>query len=72
MKNVMTNGFCELNEQEMMEIDGGWNPFVEFGNWLKTTIDAIMQGEDSTDGGKKDVKPDEEFHTILQDPWAWK
>ena len=23
MKNVMTNGFCELNEQEMMMVDGG-------------------------------------------------
>jgi len=23
MENVMTNGFCKLNEQEMMETDGG-------------------------------------------------
>ncbi len=23
MNNVMTNGFCELNEQEMMETEGG-------------------------------------------------
>ena len=23
MENVMTNGFCELNENEMMEVDGG-------------------------------------------------
>ena len=23
MENVMTNGFCELNEQEMMMTDGG-------------------------------------------------
>jgi len=23
MENVMTNGFCELNEQEMMEVEGG-------------------------------------------------
>lgn len=23
MKNVMTNGFCELNEQEMMGTNGG-------------------------------------------------
>ena len=23
MENVMTKGFCELNEQEMMETDGG-------------------------------------------------
>ena len=25
MENVMTNGFCELNENEMMMIDGGWD-----------------------------------------------
>ena len=24
MENVMTNGFCELNEQEMMMVDGGF------------------------------------------------
>lgn len=23
MENIMTNGFCELNEQEMMETEGG-------------------------------------------------
>ena len=23
MENVITNGFCELNEQEMMMVDGG-------------------------------------------------
>lgn len=23
MNNVMTNGFCELNENEMMMVDGG-------------------------------------------------
>ena len=23
MENVMTNGFCELSEQEMMEVEGG-------------------------------------------------
>jgi hypothetical protein len=25
MDNVMTKGFCELNENEIMGIDGGWN-----------------------------------------------
>ncbi len=24
MEKVMTNGFCELNEKEMMEIEGGF------------------------------------------------
>ena len=28
MENVMTNGFCELNEQEMMETNGGIAPLV--------------------------------------------
>ena len=23
MEKIMTNGFCELNEQEMMEVEGG-------------------------------------------------
>ncbi len=36
MNNVMTNGFCELNENEMIMVDGGAtiNPgslFVDFG-----------------------------------------
>lgn len=25
MNNLMTNGFCELSENEMMMVDGGWN-----------------------------------------------
>lgn len=30
MKKVMTNGFCQLNEQEMMETEGGgWFSFWE-------------------------------------------
>ena len=37
MKNVMTNGFCELNEQEMMMTDGGWNPVTAVTNYLKRT-----------------------------------
>ena len=37
MKNVMTNGFCELNEQEMMMTDGGWNPVTALTNFLKET-----------------------------------
>ncbi len=28
MENVMTNGFCELNENEMMEVEGGATPFT--------------------------------------------
>ncbi|MBQ8826786.1 MAG: hypothetical protein IJ007_06810 [Oscillospiraceae bacterium] len=42
MENVMTKGFCELNEQEMMEVDGGMyqgkNPFVNFYLGLKNDI----------------------------------
>ena len=32
MENVMTNGFCELDEQEMIVVDGGWNPIKDFIN----------------------------------------
>ena len=35
MENVMTNGFCELNEQEMMMTDGGWNPVTALTNFLR-------------------------------------
>lgn len=28
MEKIMTNGFCELNEQEMMETNGGIAPLV--------------------------------------------
>ena len=28
MENIMTNGFCELNEQEMMMVDGGTTAFT--------------------------------------------
>lgn len=42
MENVMTNSFCELNEQEMMMVDGGEGSLFEklgkaagtgFHNW---------------------------------------
>jgi len=31
MEMVMTKGFCELNSQEMMMVDGGWDGY----QWLK-------------------------------------
>lgn len=30
MEKIMTNGFCELNEQEMMETDGGFQGFFDW------------------------------------------
>ena len=30
INNAMTNGFCELNEQEMMETDGGIQDIFDF------------------------------------------
>ena len=34
MNNVMTNGFCELNENEMMMVDGGAFPWAEVAKGL--------------------------------------
>lgn len=34
MNNVMTNGFCELNETEMMMVDGGVNGWAIAGGIL--------------------------------------
>ena len=38
MENVMTNGFCELNEQEMMMVDGGFDE----SDWER--IDSFLEG----------------------------
>ena len=37
MENVMTKGFCELNEQEMMEVEGG----VDGAMWAKGCKQAL-------------------------------
>lgn len=39
MENVMTNGFCELNEQEMIGTEGGsWISFWEgYGAYIHRT-----------------------------------
>ena len=31
MNNVMTNGFAELNEKEMEELNGGWGVSFKLG-----------------------------------------
>ena len=31
MNNVMTNGFAELNEKEMEELNGGWSVSLRLG-----------------------------------------
>lgn len=39
MENIMTNGFCELNENEMMMVDGG------FDGWMFAAgVGAIVVG----------------------------
>lgn len=38
MENVMTNGFCEMNEQEMMMVDGGWNGLQWAGGALCVVV----------------------------------
>ncbi len=38
MENVMTNGFSELNEQEMMAVDGGWNGWQWAGGALCVVV----------------------------------
>ncbi len=44
MEKVMTNGFCELNEQEMMETDGGvwWMPAVIVGLLGAVGVGAVV------------------------------
>lgn len=37
MEKIMTSGFCELNEKEMMETNGGkgwYDTFFDFGWWV--------------------------------------
>jgi len=40
MNNVMTKGFCELNENEMMGVDGGWDGWM----WAKGCGQVIAGG----------------------------
>lgn len=41
MNNVMTNGFCELNENEMMMVDGGWDGWMFLAGVGATVLGAI-------------------------------
>lgn len=40
MENVMASGFCELNEKEMMMVDGGWDS----ARWIKGCGQVIFGG----------------------------
>ncbi len=42
MNNVMTNSFCELDENEMMMVDGGSKPTNNDGLW--GVIDHAVYG----------------------------
>lgn len=41
MNNVMTNSFCELNENEMMMVDGGWDGWMFLGGAGATVLGAV-------------------------------
>ncbi len=43
MDNVMTKGFCELNENEMMMVDGGFDA-KQFGKGVITVCGVIAAG----------------------------
>ena len=49
MENVMTNGFTELSENEMLDIDGGKSA-------LEETCNAIGAAAHYTYGFAKDIK----------------
>lgn len=54
MEKVMTNGFCELNEQEMMETEGGgW-----FSMWYDIGAAVYDYTHGGDDGGNKGIVPD--------------
>jgi bacteriocin-like protein len=40
MENVMTKGFCELNENEMMNVDGGDEKDTQFGYYVGYGVGA--------------------------------
>ena len=48
MENIMTNGFCELNEQEMMMVDGGGVGFI-------TSLVIAYRQEAANNGGYSGV-----------------
>lgn len=45
MENIMTKGFCELNENEMMETDGGESWFDYWYNQGAKVSQAVINGE---------------------------
>ncbi len=50
MNNVMTNSFCELDENEMMVVDGGWD-----GKMWASGFRQALTGIGSTIGGAANV-----------------
>ena len=62
MENVMTNGFCELNEQEMINFDGGgfidmscMMYAVDMYNYYKDTKYTASYNETVIAGGRNDL-----------------
>ena len=53
MENVITNGFCELNEQEMMETDGGLQGFFD---WICGATAAEKRAEEIYKQAQADVR----------------
>ena len=58
MNNVITNDFCELNENKMLETDdGGWWSFWEgVGSNIYQVTHPDIYGHNN--GGKKGLAPD--------------
>ena len=58
MEKIMTNGFCELNEQEMMTTEGGgwWSFWENVGASIYDATHPDIYGHDN--GGKKRLAPD--------------
>ena len=75
MEKIMTNGFCELDEQEMMMVDGGETGseaaskgFGYYFVWYwgnKTNVISNV-GED----GDKRVVPESDYHNWARNPWG--
>lgn len=75
MEKVMTNDFCELNEHEMMMVDGGESGAEAaskgfgyyFGWYWGNKFNLISNvGEDNT----KNIVPESNYHSWASNPWG--
>ena len=75
MEKVMTNGFCELSDKEMLSVDGGETGAEAaskgfgyyFGWYWGNKLNLISNiGED----GDKRVVPESHYHDWASNPWV--